>query len=70
MDFCPYILDVDKCSSNPCHGNVTCNNTIGCYMCPCDTDYSCDGLNCTGMHLTTYSENIDNTENLHSCSEE
>ena len=36
-------------------------------MCACDTGYSGDGFNCTGMHLTLYPANIDNTENLHSC---
>ena len=49
--FYPYTLDIDECSSNPCHANATCNNTMGSYVCACDPGYSGDGFNCTGMHL-------------------
>ena len=67
MHFCPYILDVDECSSNACHANATCNNTIGSCMSACYLGYSGDGFNCTIMRLTSYSANIDSTENLHGC---
>ena len=67
MYFCPYILDVDECSSNPCHGNATCNNTIGSHKCACYPGYSGDGFNWTSMHLTLYPANKDNTEDLHDC---
>ena len=43
-------LDINECSSNPCHGNATCNNTAGSYMCVCDSGYSGDGFNCSGTH--------------------
>ena len=49
--FYSYTLDIDECSSNPCHANATCNNTMGSYVCACDPGYSGDGFNCTGMHL-------------------
>ena len=62
-----YILDINECWTYPCHGNATCNNTIGSYMCACDPGYSGDGFNCTGMHLTPYPANIENTVHLHSC---
>ena len=44
------LLDINECSTYPCHGNATCNNTIGSYMCACDTGYSGDGFNCSGMY--------------------
>ena len=66
IHFCPYILDVDECSSNPCHTNATCNNTIGSYACACCPGYSGDRVNCTDIHLTWYPANIDNTVYLHS----
>ena len=47
-------LDVDECSSNPCHANATCNNTLGSYLCACDPGYSGDGLNCTGTGIIIF----------------
>ena len=41
-------LDIDDCASNPCHGNATCNNTIGSFICTCDDGFSGDGFNCSG----------------------
>ena len=52
--FYPCTLDIDECSSNPCHANATCNNTMGSYVCACDPGYSGDGFNCTGMHLNQF----------------
>ena len=49
--FYTYILDINECLTNPCHWNATCNNKIGSYMCVCDTGYSGDGFNCTGIQL-------------------
>ena len=43
------ILDIDECLSSPCHGNATCNNIIGSYICHCSSGYSGDGFNCTGI---------------------
>ena len=47
----PKILDINECWTYPCHANATCNKTIGSYMCACDTVYSGEGFNCTGIQL-------------------
>ena len=39
-------------------------------MCASYPSHSGDGCSCTGMHLTSYPANIDNTENLQSSYEE
>ena len=36
-------------------------------MCACDSGYSGDGFNCTGMHLTSCPAGIDYTVYLDSC---
>ena len=46
----PQIVDVDECTSKPCHANATCNNTEGSYVCACHSGYSGNGVSCTGMH--------------------
>ena len=41
-------VDIDECSSDPCHSNATCNNTIGSFTCTCVSGYSGDGFQCIG----------------------
>ena len=43
-------LDNDECSqdSHACHGNATCINSPGSYLCYCKSGYSGNGQNCTG----------------------
>ena len=46
------ITDIDECASdtlNDCSPNATCTNTNGSYTCTCDTGYTGDGFNCTGI---------------------
>ena len=45
------IVDIDEClTSQPCHANATCNNTVGSYLCSCDLGYSGDGMKCSGRN--------------------
>ena len=46
IDVC--MLDNDECSSDPCHSNATCNNTIGSFTCTCVSGYAGDGFQCVG----------------------
>ena len=43
-------LDVDECANSSCHANATCNNTVGSFVCRCDSGFSGDGFNCSGMY--------------------
>ncbi|XP_078523136.1 uncharacterized protein LOC144792134 [Lissotriton helveticus] len=38
--------DTNECSSSPCHGNATCTNTAGSYMCVCNPGFQGDGISC------------------------
>ena len=52
--FCCYVLDVDECSTNAdiCHANSTCNNTIGSFMCHCNTGFISNGTYCQGRYFS------------------
>ena len=45
-----YILDINECTNttNPCHANATCTNTIGSHFCTSNSGYDGNGTNCTG----------------------
>ena len=43
-------LDVNECSTNPCHSNATCTNTGGSYTCACNSGYSGYGTTCAGNY--------------------
>ena len=47
-------VDIDECLVSPCHGNATCNNTVGSYICACDSGYSGDGFNCSGKNIILF----------------
>ena len=41
-------LDIDECETSLCHFNASCNNTVGSYICTCNSGYDGDGLSCSG----------------------
>ena len=50
-----YLLsDVNECVTgfHHCHGNATCSNTDGSYLCTCSSGYSGNGTICEGELLT------------------
>jgi hypothetical protein len=40
-------IDIDECSSNPCHSNANCTDNEGSFDCQCNSGFSGDGYNCT-----------------------
>ena len=43
--------DLDECdesSTNSCHPNATCINSIGSFLCSCLDGFTGDGVNCSG----------------------
>ena len=46
-----HFSDNNECTlgTHNCHANATCNNTDGSFTCACDTGYSGNGVNCTGI---------------------
>ena len=45
-------LDINECADNPCNQNANCINNEGSYLCECNTGYTGNGTNCTGMNTT------------------
>ena len=45
------IVDIPECERglDDCDSNATCTNTIGSYDCVCNTGFTGDGFNCTGI---------------------
>ena len=42
-------LDIDECSTaNTCPANSTCSNTVGSFMCSCDSGFVKNGDLCAG----------------------
>ena len=42
-----HFLDVDECSSKPCHANASCTDNQGSFDCECNVGYSGNGFNCS-----------------------
>ena len=40
-------LDINECSSNPCHLNATCTDNEGAFDCECNVGYSGNGFSCS-----------------------
>ena len=44
--------DIDECvAHSPCHVRASCTNTLGSFVCACNTGYSGDGTTCNGRCL-------------------
>ena len=49
-----YLLDVDECADpelDNCHADASCSNTVGSFICTCNSGYSGDGITCLGRNL-------------------
>jgi hypothetical protein len=44
---CVTFLDINECSSKPCHHNATCTDNEGSFACDCNVGYSGNGFNCS-----------------------
>lgn len=44
-------LDTNECTEmvDNCHDDASCYDTEGSFMCECNTGFSGDGINCTGI---------------------
>ena len=46
-----YIADVDECADptlNNCDADAACTNTVGSFICACNSGFSGDGTTCSG----------------------
>ena len=44
---CIIFLDINECSSKPCHHNATCTDNESSFVCECKVGYSGNGFNCS-----------------------
>ena len=44
---CIIFLDINECSSKPCHHNATCTDNEGSFDCECYVGYNGTGFNCS-----------------------
>jgi len=46
-----FVADIPECERglDGCDPNATCTNTFGSYTCSCNTGFTGDGFNCTGV---------------------
>ena len=44
---CIIFLDINECSSKPCHHNATCADNESSFVCECNVGYSGNGFNCS-----------------------
>ena len=47
-----FTLDQNECNEiSQCSINATCQNTIGSFVCTCESGFTGDGFSCTGIFL-------------------
>ena len=46
------LSDINECDGNPCHANAQCTNTVGSFLCQCNSGYAGSGFLCTGKFVT------------------
>ena len=48
-----FVLDLNECANNTdnCDVNAYCDNTVGSYNCICYSEYTGNGISCTGKFL-------------------
>ena len=48
------LADINECDTKAhnCHANAACTNTAGGHTCTCNSGYSGNGQQCTGLDLT------------------
>ena len=51
-----YITDINECSTSTddCHSDATCSNTVGSFTCACKTGYQGNGKACTGSFIVYF----------------
>ena len=58
MSILPHFPDINECvdpGDNPtCHEHANCTDTEGSYECTCNTGFSGDGFDCSGMNTSIY----------------
>ena len=42
------LSDINECDMSPCDPDATCTNTLGSFVCACNSGYIGDGMTCTG----------------------
>ena len=45
------LVDRNECLDNPCHGNASCTNTPGTFICVCSSGFTGTGFECEGMYI-------------------
>ena len=48
---CIIFLDINECSSKPCHLNATCTDNEGSFHCECNIGYNGTGFNCSSKYI-------------------
>lgn len=51
--------DINECAESPCGFNANCTNTIGSFLCECETGFEGNGTNCTGINRPIISNGLE-----------